>query len=267
MPVLVNKLLGTHRLRLGALEFRFHWLIAACVAMTVIGLVRLGLWQLDRAREKLDLHESYEAMQAQQPADIRHLPLAGIEYDARQLQSRLIRLDGRFMNDRTIYLIYQPYEEQLGYEVVTPFMTSDDTEIVMVSRGWSALQTYEELNEKLPIIEGETTLMGQIFVPTPAMAARSSQLPSTLRWPLVTRYLNIEEISQLFDLPVFPYIVRLGQGEPGVLIRHWPAVLVDMDRNFSYALQWFAMAIAVVIVSLVLSSNLLQVLQQRSRPL
>jgi surfeit locus 1 family protein len=69
------------------------------------------------------------------------------------------------------------------------------------------------------------------------------------------------QIAGLFEEPVFPYVVRLGAGQHGVLVRYWPEVAVDTSRHFSYALQWFSMAIAVVIVSLILSSNLIGLLQ------
>ena len=64
------------------------------------------------------------------------------------------------------------------------------------------------------------------------------------RWPLELRYLNMLEISHLFDETYFPYEVRLDEDQAGVFIRHWPTVMVDTSRNFSYSLQWFAMSIA-----------------------
>jgi cytochrome oxidase assembly protein ShyY1 len=81
----------------------------------------------------------------------------------------------------------------------------------------------------------------------------------------VLRYPNMDELTPLFAAPLFPYVVRLAEGQPGELVRFWPVVSVDSGRNFSYALQWFAMAIALSLVSLILSSNLLQA-WQRQRP-
>ncbi len=75
----------------------------------------------------------------------------------------------------------------------------------------------------------------------------------------------MNELAPHFSSPLFPYAVRLAEGQPGVLVRHWPVVLVDSGRNFSYALQWFAMAIAVIAVSLILSSNVLQLSKRNSR--
>ncbi len=136
----------------------------------------------------------------------------------------------------------------------------------MVSRGWSGITSEDELARVLPKINGELVLQGQIYVPTEKEAARTNELVNE-SWPLTTRYLNINELSRYFDSSIFPYVIRLGLDQPGVLVRHWPAVTANTSQNFSYALQWFSMAIAVFIVSLILSSNILTLMKRRIKPL
>lgn len=255
-------------IRLGQLELRFHWLVALCVLLTMTGLVRLGLWQLERAEEKVQQQIDYQAMMHDEAWPLANVPLAGREYDAIQLQNRRVLLEGEYLNEQSLFLIYQSFEDQIGYEIVTPFLDTTTNEIVMVSRGWTGAASYEEVRDKLPVIEGTRHLSGQIFVPSAGMAARTNNISTdNIGWPLLIRYLNMEELAPLFDRPLFPYAVRLGEGEPGVLVRHWSTVLVDTSRNFSYALQWFAMAIAVLIVSLVLSSNILSLMRKKLGPI
>lgn len=246
----------------GPLTIRFNWVVALFVFAAMTGLIRLGIWQLDRAREKIALHEDLVAMGEQAPSSLEHVPLAGREYDALQLQNRQVTLRGHYLNERSIFLIYQTYEEQLGFEVVTPFEVEGRNEIVLVSRGWTGANSYESLRDNLPAIDGEQDVLAQIYVPRAAEAERSSGIEAraskTVRWPLLIRHLNVSELQSLFSSPLFPYVLRLNEGQPGVLVRHWPAVNVDTGRNFSYAMQWFAMAIALGAVALFLSSNLLQ---------
>lgn len=247
---------------LGKLELRINWLIAACVVLSMAGLVRLGLWQLDRAQEKIALQESFQELGSQQATPIENVPVAGLEFDVLQHQNRRVVMQGRYLNQQNIFLIYQTYEEQLGYEIVTPFKVENLDLVVMVSRGWSGINDTQELAASLLPIEGQQTLQGQIYVPTPAQASRSSSL-ARVQWPLTIRYLNINELMPYFDSPLFPYVVRLGADQLGVLVRHWSEVMVDTGRNFSYALQWFAIAIALLIVSLILSSNILVLLRKK----
>ena len=47
--------------KLGSFEIRINWLIATCVGITAITFANLGLWQLDRAAEKMTAQGVLEA--------------------------------------------------------------------------------------------------------------------------------------------------------------------------------------------------------------
>lgn len=257
-------------IRAGRLQIRFNWLVALCVLLAVAGLLRLGFWQLGRAQEKLAEQAEFLQAGSSQVTPLAELPIAGRELDALQHQNRRVTVTGEYLNPNSIFLIYQTWEEQPGFEVVTPVRINGDDRLVLVSRGWSGIGAVEELAAALPRIDGMVTLEGQLYIPTASEAARSNALNARAaagsEWPLVLRYLNVADIAPHFEQPLFPYVVRLAPEQPGLLIRHWPLVRVDSNRNFSYALQWFAMAIAVLIVALILSSNLLTLLQGTRRP-
>ena len=236
------------------ITFRINWLITVCVLLLIGGLIRLGVWQLGRAQEKVDLQLAYLAAAEQEATPIDEVPIAGLEFDALQHQSRRVSLQGHYLEDRTIYLLYQSYQDQSGFEIITPFLVDSLGIIVLVSRGWQGIADPAALTAPFPADPGDLVLEGQIFVPEPEQAIRSNNL-NQVSWPLQLRFLNPSELAPFFDREVFPYPVRLLDGQPGVLFRHWPAIVVDSGQNFSYALQWFAMALAVAIVSLILSSD------------
>lgn len=253
-------------LTLGPLMLRIHWPTALGVALVVFGLGRLGLWQLDRAQQKIDQQLAFQAAGQQAPTPLDEVPIAGLTFDAMQHQNRRVALRGRYLNERNIFLIYQSYEEQIGWEVITPFQLEDDNQIALVSRGWSGIGAVEELAQSLPAITDVVAIEGQLYVPTPEQAAQPGDELSE-NWPRVQRHLNTMELEDDFDAPLFPYVVRLAENQPGVLVRHWPLVLVDSGRNFSYALQWFAMACAVALASVFLGSNAGQLWKARRTPL
>ncbi len=250
----------------GQVEIRINWIIAICIFLTISGLIRLGIWQLNRAQEKILILESFQELSEEQATPIENIPVAGREFDAMQHQNRQVELTGQYLNDNSIFLIYQTYEGQLGFEIVTPFKLSTLDLVVMVNRGWSGITSEDELARALPKIYDGLNLQGQIYIPTEKESARTNDIEN-INWPLTTRYLNIDEISNYFDSPLFPYVIRLGDAQPGVLIRHWPAVTANTSQNFSYALQWFSMAIALLIVSLILSSNILALIKSRRKHL
>lgn len=253
-------------LRFGRFMLRIHWPIAIGVTLVVFGLTRLGLWQLDRAQEKIDQQLAFQAAGQRAAVPLDEVPIAGVTYDALQHQNRRVALRGTYLNDRNVFLIYQSFEDQIGWEIITPFLLDDESQVALVSRGWSGIGDVDELAAALPAITDTVAIEGQLFVPTPEQAQRPGDA-LTETWPRVQRHLNIDELAPLFDAPLFPYVVRLAENQPGVLVRHWPLVLVDSGRNFSYALQWFAMAISVIAASLFLGSNAGQLWKERKSAL
>lgn len=253
-------------LNLGPLELRIHWAKALAVLLLITGLTRLGLWQLDRAQQKIDQQLAFQAAGERAPVTLNEVPIAGLPFDALQHQNKRVAMQGHYLNERNIYLVYQAYEDQIGWEIITPFQVDGDDRIALVSRGWSGIGTVEELTSALPALTDTVTIEGQLYVPTQEQAAQAGEA-LTDTWPRVQRHLNTDELVPLFNAPLFPYVVRLAEKQPGVLVRHWPLVLVDSGRNFSYALQWFAMAIATTLASLFLASNAGQLWKARQAPL
>lgn len=248
--------MATRVLQFGRFQLRWRWPVALAVLLTASAFVRLGLWQLDRAAQKLEQQAAYSEAGTQQAVPLTQLPIAGLPWDLQQHQNRRVLLRGHYLDDRQIFLIYQTWEEQLGHEVLSAFQL-DDGRIALVSRGWSGQTDPAQLAANLAALPGSREVEGQLYVPTEREAARSN--PSRNEdWPLIRRYVNMAELAPLFEAPLFPYVVRLATGQPGLLVRHWPGTVVTTDRHFSYALQWFAMAIAVLAVSLLLASNLRQ---------
>jgi surfeit locus 1 family protein len=247
----------------GKLVIRFNGLIAACLLLAIGSLIRLGIWQLERAGEKIELQSDFQRMEQMTPSAMETVPLAGHAIDAVQLQNRQVSLRGQYLNDRSLFLIYRTYKNQIGYEIVTPFELAAREEIVLVSRGWTGAASYETLSASITPVQGEQTLLGQIHVPRAAETKRTTQVRE-VKWPLLLRYLNIQALQPLFTKPLFPYVVRLNAGQKGVLVRYWPAVKADTSRHFSYALQWFALAITLAVVSFILSSNILNLLGSRA---
>lgn len=253
-------------LNFGPLVLRIHWAKALAVLLVIAGLTRLGIWQLDRAQQKIDQQLAFLAAGERAPVPLDEVPVAGLQFDALQNQNKRVVLTGHYLNDRNIYLVYQAYEDQIGWEIITPFEVDGDGQLALVSRGWSGIGEVEALTSALPAINGTVTVEGQLYVPTAEQAGQPGEA-LTATWPRVQRHLNTAELEALFDKPLFPYVVRLAEKQPGVLVRHWPLVLVDSGRNFSYALQWFAMAIAVTLASVFLASNAGQLWKARRAPL
>ena len=251
---------------LGPLRIRFHWLVACAVIAAVAGLIRLGIWQLDRAGEKQHMIDAVQQRQQQSAVDLAQLVKGQTQNSAEQLDNLSVMGDGEYLNEKTFFVTFQTYDTQVGYEVITPFRLRNNGDIVLVSRGWVRPQVFRDLS-LLPTVNGQQHITGLIHVAPDDVAKLSNKLAiddrDNIQWPLEIRYANVPELGYYLGESLFPYVVRLNEGDPGVLVRFWRTVTIDKGVNISYAFQWFAMAAGVLIVALILSSNIVSLVRQR----
>src|SRR5262249_102100 len=106
-------------------------LLAAVAGCLATG--RLGFWQLDRAAQKIALHEAMLSQRERPP-----LAQAELARDAPRppLQHpRAPRLRGRWRPAATVYLDNRPMDGRAGFYVLTPLQLADGSSI-LVQRGW-----------------------------------------------------------------------------------------------------------------------------------
>ncbi len=247
---------ATRTLHLGPLQLRFQWLVALFVILLMAGLTRLGIWQLDRAAEKNANRDQTLQMQSQAPRPFEGLYDGTINSQDQDLSTVNLSLTGKYLNQRSIWIANQTYKEQIGYEVLTPFRLSSNNKLIMVSRGWVTARAFDNPSSFVSDINDDVQLTG-LMVTKPFTFEQANKI-NDANWPKRIAHLDMQEVSDLLGESPFPYIIRLNEGSPGLLIKHWKNVTVSVDKNYSYALQWFGMAIAVLIVSLYLSSNIAQ---------
>lgn len=245
------------QLQLGRLQIRIHWGIALCVTLTFALLVNLGFWQLGRAEEKRALQREMQARAAQPPVALATLqPRTGplSEAQAIEVENLGVSVSGRYWNDASFLVAFQFFQGAPGFELVTPFLVAGSEETLLVSRGWIAPGPGADGMPFVVPVEGEQTLTGQLHVP-PAVAGTTQVEGES--WPLRLRRIDLARAGELLERPVLPWVLRLSADAPGVHARHWPAVTVSTRSNIQYALQWFGMALVVLLVTLALSTNIL----------
>lgn len=254
-------ILSSKEYSLGRFHIRINWLIAACVAITAITLGRLGIWQLDRAAEKVAAQEELRAELQENAPAIQDISPSELTPANPTLQNRHVTLQGEYLNERTILLPGEFFDGQIGYGVVTPFRLEETGELVLVSRGWTTGILPPDTPPYLNPVNGPVEIAAQVHVRDPDARVIGSEIDAS-KWPLRMRTLEIDVVADILGEPVFPFEVRLTEDQPGTLVRHWPAVNVDVNQNLFYAVQWFSFALIVVFVSVLASSNLWQLMKE-----
>jgi len=251
--------------QLGSFEIRINWFIAVCVAITVITFANLGLWQLGRAAEKVEAQEILEAELRENAGAIEDIPAGHLHPANPEMRNRHVQLSGEYINERTILVLAEFFDDQIGYGVVTPFRLASNNALVLVHRGWTTGMLPPDVPPMLRPEEGPVEVGAQVFVP-PANARIFPSQINAAEWPLRVRSLEIDVISEILDEPIFPFEVRITADQPGTLVRHWPAVNPDVNQNLSYAVQWFSFSLLIIFIALLASSNLWALMRGPDRP-
>lgn len=240
-------------LTLGQLRVQINWLVLLCLCSSLGMFISLGFWQLDRAGEKSLLAETYQLRSQSQP-----LPLLQAERTDSFGNLSRVQTAGTFDNDIPFLLTFQFYQGQAGFEVVTPFR-SDDGPLLLVSRGWLAPGPGGTV-PAIPPVPGHQQIQAQVHIPDvdipPATVSDTS-------WPVRLSRLNIAQAERLLGEPVYPYLLRLESGQPGALARHWQPPSITIRTHIAYAVQWFAIALAVLLAAFLYASNVLSLIKNR----
>ncbi|MBT5724459.1 MAG: SURF1 family protein [Gammaproteobacteria bacterium] len=246
---------STVELKLGPVLIRVNWFVVAGIVLIAAGFARLGIWQLDRASEKMALRAAMQQEQQKEAINIEEIILTR---DG-TIPNLHVTLAGEYINEKSFLLVPQSYNGELGFGVITPFRLQNSNRIVLVDRGWITVAAGVQLD--FGLVVGPRQLTGQIHLRSSSPG--SDERPDASSWPVQIRRLDVDALSEILGEDLFPYPVRLNEDQPGVLIRHWTAVTANSSANISYAIQWFVLAAAIVIVSLLTSSNILSVLREK----
>lgn len=217
--------------------------------MMILAMLRLGIWQLDRAEEKRDIANQLQARASLPVSDIA--PIADLNME--EIRFRSVRINGQYLPKHTMLVDNQVVNGGVGYQVFTPFKPDNLDYLVLVARGWVSVGASRE---QLPIIdtnEQRQKLVGRLNNPPAEPPLWNDQY--AVQKGQVWQYLPISEVSSVLDAKVFPLVVELAPeaSDSAELIRKWPEIDDQwVAKHQGYAFQWFAMALAFFIACLVL---------------
>lgn len=221
------------------------------LAVLAIALfARLGFWQLDRAGQKqATLAAAASTLQARNAQ-----PLAAAADPARQADYEWASGRGRFDARDALLLDNQQRNGRSGVRVYRIFQP-DDGDLLLVDLGWLPLAGARALPE-VARPEGRMALRGLLAPPPSAGLAVGPALAPVPQGWLMTR-VDVEAIAAATGLsvPLAPRVLRL---DPAIDLGYerdldvLPNTLTP-DKHRGYALQWYGLALTVLVIALVLT--------------
>ena len=227
-------------------------------------LVTLGFWQLDRADEKQSIVNQYNANQQAAPATVIDLSRATNLGIAQNLQYRSAWLVGELDSSREIILDNRVKNGRPGYEILQALTVIGLEQKVLVNRGWvPASLDRRELPEIEPVM-GSVQLRGSLYQ-TLGGYRLDDGIGRVSAWPARVGWVSAERAELLFGETFFPYQLRLDQDSVGALQTGWATVSVMPAKHTGYAVQWFAMAFVLLIMTVIANSNLPELSKRSSQ--
>jgi surfeit locus 1 family protein len=239
-----------------------RWVVWLAAVLAAALTARLGVWQLDRARQKLDRQARIEARADLPP--LASADLARDEVTAQGQHYRRIVLRGRWLAERTVYLDNRQMNARQGFFVVTPLLLAGG-DAVLVQRGWSPRDFSDRTRlVPLPTATGEVQLDGRIAPPPSKLLALTGAETGAIR-----QNLDVPDFARETGLRLLPLsVLQVGPAKPTTatgdagpaesadgsarpvsddgLLRQWLAPVVDVSKHHGYAFQWFALCALIV---------------------
>ena len=210
-------------------------------------LVSLGRWQLARAEQKRVLFAEFAA------GSVVSVNLSGS--GARQLtRYQHVHASGRYSGEHQFLLDNMTLEERAGFRVLTPFVL-DDGRTLLVDRGWIPLGRTRTDWPALTISSAPREIRGRLDdLPVPGIrlaGPATESAPGT--WPRLVNFPERAELQTALGLALYPRIVLLDRDQAEGFARAWAPPGLPAVRHIGYALQWFAMALTLAVLYLMLN--------------
>lgn len=233
------------------LRHRYTRLIGWCAALLCIAVFcGLGRWQWQRMHEKQAMLDAVAAVLEKRDA----LPLAVAADTAKANGYDWVGGRGRFIEASPWLLDNQQRQGQPGVRVFRAFQAEALEMPLLVEMGWLPLAANREL-PRLPAPPAGEVMLSGLLSPPPSQGLLKGVPASTaagywvvgLDMGVIAKTLAVKEIA--------PRILRPDPALPLGQVRDLQVLpnTLPPEKHLGYAVQWFALAFAVLLTALILS--------------
>ncbi|HRD66136.1 MAG TPA: SURF1 family protein [Candidatus Competibacter sp.] len=214
-------------------------------------LLGLGFWQLDRGRQKFELQAAFVERLRQPP-----VALAEVRVDDPANRYRRVTIVGRYDGAHQLLLDNQMCDGRPGYHVLTPLRLESGAAI-LINRGWFALGVSRQELPDVSVSTDPITVGGWLAQPANPGLLLGDAAGADLRWPRVVPYVDYRRLAALLGYPLQPAVVLLEPDAAQGYVRDWEPRFggIGPERHQGYAVQWFALAVALIILYLAINTR------------
>lgn len=234
-------------IRIGRYHVRVTPVPAASALLVLALLLWAGFWQLDRAEEKrrIGVAQTYRSDKA--PLELRPglLEAGALE----RLVYRRARARGNYRVERQYLLDNRTHKGVAGYHVLTPMRLENSDVHVLVNRGWLPVGPDRARLPDVGVSGERLSEEGYLVTPPGSGLVLGASGYDDSGWPRVVQRVDLERIREQLEAPLLPLVMRLSPDSGHGYLREWRVRTgLSPERHVGYAIQWFAMAAALVLL-------------------
>lgn len=205
----------------------------------MILLLGLGTWQLQRLKWKEGLIAARAAAMTGTPA-----PLPATLAAARALVYHRVRADGRFLNERELYLHAIAADGAAGYHIVTP-LALDGGGGVLVDRGFVPEDMKSPSRRAAANAPGERSVTGVLRLPEGRGWFVPDNDPVRNEW----FFIDLPAMAAAAHIgSVLPFYIEADATPNPGFYPIGGQTLIDLpNHHLQYAITWYALAAALVV--------------------
>jgi len=227
--------LRQYNVKSGLQTFVRGWLPYVVGALLVVQFAGLGVWQISRGLEKSASHRAFEQQSGFTPfvdgmalRPYQRLAADGV-YDA----GHQFLLDNIILNSR------------YGHYVLTPLVPDDGGPVLIVNRGWVERPADGTIDAAALAVPGtRLTVRGRVGSLPKAGYRMGAAIEGPVTWPQHAVFPTLDELAVALGRDVQPFVLLMDPQEAHGLLRYWVPEEMGPGRHYAYALQWFAMGVA-----------------------
>ena len=217
------------------------WLITALALLALCATLALGRWQLSRAAQKQAWQASMDAQAALPPLDGQALAQRA---DPATALHRRVRLRGRWLAQRSVFLDNRQMNARAGLYLVTPMRLEGSGVVVLVQRGWVARNFVDRAS--VPALQTPAAVLeieGRIAPPPAKLYALGGP-----ELGLIRQNLDLAGFSAELGLPLLAVSVQQTDPASDDLLRDWPLAASGVEKHYGYAFQWFGLSALIALL-------------------
>ena len=218
---------------------------ASLIIATLVLLISLGFWQLDRADEKRAIEDQIASANS---GDVEFV--TSVEF-LKDKEYYHVRLQGSYIGDKQFIYDNQIVDQISGYYVLTPFVLRGASNAILINRGFIPWSGRRDKLADIDIGEKLTEVKVQISIPVKRMELEVSETIGD--FPVLIQALDLDEMSTISSLDFVSVVGLLSSESEDGYIRQWEPYTGSIERHIGYAIQWFLMALVLAFIGIQLA--------------